>query len=309
MAVINVPAPAGSALAGQIQMQAMQGLGQALGSYLGQRRAGQYRQENLRRIQAMGPQQDIFNTMYGARGMQAPQAQAPQMVGPQAQQQQLALELGRIYGDSYGKPPWWVQGATQRQVEDYRGRVGGPLVQIGERLLSPEKRQELAEAEYEKGLTTKPLTPTEKKGVQATITEVMGERRTIPFGIRPGAAYSQEEMNRKWEETIEATGYAGRSKVQQKQIEGEFDRHIAMLNKGKGLGVLKGQYQWNRKKYKIGGITGQTKSIEPQTKGLTEFGAPTTKEQFNRTYQRLKPENKQAYINKHWRPEFGRHLK
>jgi len=97
--IINIPAPAGSALAGQIQMRAMAGLGQALGMYLGQRRAGQLRQEDIRRLQAMGPQQDIFNTMYGARGLQAPQAQMPQMVSPMGQELALQGQLGNIFAD------------------------------------------------------------------------------------------------------------------------------------------------------------------------------------------------------------------
>lgn len=100
--IINIPAPAGSALAGQIQMRAMSGLGQALGMYLGQRQQTGYTQENLRRIQAMGPQQDIFNTMYGARGLEAPQAQMPQMVGPRAQEAQLGGYLQRLFGDPFG---------------------------------------------------------------------------------------------------------------------------------------------------------------------------------------------------------------
>lgn len=179
----------------------------------------------------------------------------------------------------------------------------------GQLLLTPEQRQMGAEADFEKKIAQEPLTPTELKGVKATIGEIMGTGRGLPFGIRLGAALSQDDMSGKWEEVMESTGYSARAKIQQKQIESEFDRYITTLNKGKGIGVLKGQYQWDRKKYKTGEITRQIKSIEPQTKGLTKFGAPTTREQFNRTYQRLKPEDRQAYIDAHWRPEFGRHLK
>ena len=49
---------------------------------------------------------------------------------------------------------------------------------------------------------------------------------------------------------MEATGYSARPKVQQKQIEREFDQRVQILNKGKGVGVLANQYQWDRKKYK-----------------------------------------------------------
>ena len=275
--IINIPAPAGSALAGQIQMQSMQGLGQALGMYLGQRQAGQLRQEDIRRLQAMGPQQDIFNTMYGARGMQAPQAQMPQMESPMGQKLALQGQLGNIFGTPYGKPPWWVQGATPEQIEDYKGRVGGPLVQIGEKLLSPEQRQEVAEADYREKLTTKALTPTEMKGVQTTIKDIMGEGQTLPFGIRPGPAISQENMSAKWKETMESTGYAGRNKIQQKQIEREFDRYIAMLNKGKGAGVLKGQYKWDRRKYKAGESTSKQRVNVLNRRAITATNPKTGK--------------------------------
>jgi hypothetical protein len=64
---------------------------------LAQRRQGQDLQENLRRMQSMPQTQDIFNTVYGARGMPAPQAQMPQMVGPQAQQMQLQGLMGQMF--------------------------------------------------------------------------------------------------------------------------------------------------------------------------------------------------------------------
>lgn len=241
--IINIPAPAGSALAGQIQMQAWQGLGQALGSYLGQKKQQELWQQDRQNYQ-------VAQQSQLPQGMAGPQMGMPQMQSRMGQQAQLQSQLGNMFGDPYGKPPWWVQGATEKQVEDYRGRVGGPLVQIGQSLLSPEKRREVAEAEYEEKLTTKPLTPTEQKGVKATIVDIVGEKMAKLKGIWPGAYFSQKDMEKKWENAMEATGYVGRSKVQQKQIENEFDRYVSMLNKGKGTTTLAGQYQWDRKEYK-----------------------------------------------------------
>ena len=107
-------------------------------------------------------------------------------------------------------------------------------------------------AKIKAGLEPRPkktLTPTEQKGVQATIDSIVGGPKALPFGIRGGAAVSQEQVEQLWESTIEATGYVGRGKIQQKQIENAFDRKIATLNKGKGIGVLANQYQWDRKKW------------------------------------------------------------
>ena len=65
----------------------------------------------------------------------------------------------------------------------------------------------------------------------------------------PGAKYKQEDVEKMWEHTIEESGYYGRSEIAQRQIRAEFDRHIATLNKGKGIGVLAKQYEWDRKKW------------------------------------------------------------
>jgi len=187
----------------------------------------------------------------------------------------------------------------------------------GQALLTPPKRLAMAEADYEKKIAQEPLTPTELKGVKATIQEIMGEGRALPFGARLGAALSQDDMSSKWEEAMEAIGYAGRNKIQQKQVESEFDRYIATLNKGKGIGVLKGQYQWNRSKYGLKKAMKQPERYPmrqspilqaPKKDEIFYRGPNITKEQFKSTYRRLNPQQKQAYINSEWRPEFGRNL-
>ena len=138
--------------------------------------------------------------------------------------------------------------------------AGSPLVQItGERLLSPDKQLNIAEMDYEEKVKGKPLTSTEAKGVQTTIKEIVGSNKTLPFGIMPGEALEQSNMERLWESVMESTGYEGRGLVAQKQIENEFDRQVATLNRGKGVGVLANQYQWDRNKYES-----QIKS-EPKT--------------------------------------------
>ena len=141
---------------------------------------------------------------------------------------------------------------TKDETELLHKMYSGSLVSIetGQGLLSPKKREDIAQAEYEAKTTRKPLTVTEQKGVNSTVKEILGESKALPFGLRRGAAVTQEDMNRKWENTMEATGYTGRNEVQQKQIENEFDRQVGVLNKGKGVGVLANQYQWDRKKYK-----------------------------------------------------------
>ena len=95
MATIQLPAPAGSALAGQIQMQAMRGLGQALGGWNQSRLQGR----DIQSLQSMDQRQNIFNDMYGARGMQAPQAQVPQMQSRLGRQAMLGGQLQNMFRD------------------------------------------------------------------------------------------------------------------------------------------------------------------------------------------------------------------
>jgi len=99
--IINVPAPSGSALAGQIQMQSMQGLGQALGAYLGQRKQNQLWQQDQSALQN-------FLQSYAAEqqpGFTGPPQQFPQMQSRQGQgieQSVLQSQLGGIFGDPFG---------------------------------------------------------------------------------------------------------------------------------------------------------------------------------------------------------------
>lgn len=88
--IINIPAPAGSQLAGQIQMQAMAGLGQGLGAYLGQGRQQQFLQQDIqdwqRAQQSQLPQ-----------GMVGPQMGMPQMQSRMGQQAQQRSQLGQMF--------------------------------------------------------------------------------------------------------------------------------------------------------------------------------------------------------------------
>lgn len=124
-----------------------------------------------------------------------------------------------------------------------------PLVEFGvlpglTQLLTPEQRREQAQQ-----VLKKPLNSTEIKGVDTIVKAILGEPRPMPFGIRGGAAISQSKIETLWEQMMLETGYSGRSKIAQKQIESRFDRRIKELNRGKGLGVLANQYQWDRKKW------------------------------------------------------------
>lgn len=90
--IINIPAPAGSALAGQIQMQSMQGLGQALGQYLGQKRQQELWQQDLQNYQ-MAQQSQL------PPGQVGPQMGMPQMQSRIGQQAQMQSQLANMFAD------------------------------------------------------------------------------------------------------------------------------------------------------------------------------------------------------------------
>lgn len=102
--IINIPAPAGSALAGQIQMQSMQGLGQALGQYLGQKKQEQLWAQDLQNYQ-------VAQQAAGATGLgQMPNwpGAMPQMQSRMGQQAQMQSQLGQMFPaplDPFTLPP------------------------------------------------------------------------------------------------------------------------------------------------------------------------------------------------------------
>ncbi len=265
--IINIPAPSGSALAGQIQMRAMEGLGRGLGTYMGQRRANQDRQENLRRIQAMGPQQDIFNTMYGARGMQAPQAQVPQMVGPEGQRAQLGMELGRLYGDPL-------------ETEYKRERIEAT------KALTKQREEATKQA-----LPDRMLRQADRW--LRIVDDVMSEYWYTPEGPYKDKllrdAQSAREKAVKLIEKYGATSEAGKASIQQLE---SLDEEIKKAG---------GKVKPVQPTPKAVAPPNRLRDI------ISKYGKPKTKKGFDSTLSHItSEEGKDIYFEMYWRPEFGR---
>ena len=180
-------------------------------------------------------------------------------------------------------PGWWNQ-ATPQQQQGYMGRVGGPLVQVGSKLLSEPTRKTAAELENAEKIRAaqvsaeedeakrisrqvgEPLTVTETKGVDTIVKAVLGESKALPFGIMPGPAKSQEDLEVMWENVKDQTQYEARGSVAKKKIRSSFDIRVGILNKGKGVATLKGQYAWDRKAYNL-------KLLQPYLEGVDAEGA------------------------------------
>ena len=180
----------------------------------------------------------------GALGLQAARPVSPSQIITQKQLDRINLLESKARNGTI----------TQQEKDELQRSLSRnrPLVEFGalpgaSRFLTPSERIEQA-----KQPLTKPLTPTEIKGVDSTIESILGKPKSLLsglFGIRPGAAIPQSAMEQLWEQTMLETGYDGRSKTAKKQIEAQFDRRVRGLNIGKGPGVLANQYQWSRGKY------------------------------------------------------------
>lgn len=200
----------------------------------------------------MGPiqQQPVFPTLQSRKfgDIQAQLALQQQFAGPIPAAQQIAgkqLDRINLLESKVRNGTATKQEKTELQRSLARNK---PLVEFSglDKILTPEQRKTKATQ-----VLKKPLTTTEVKGVDTIIGAVVGESKPLPFGAKRGAAVKQADTEKMWEQVAEETGYNGRSRIAQKQIESRFDRKIATLNKGKGVGVLANQYQWSRKKWEV----------------------------------------------------------
>jgi len=285
------------------------GLRQALTGFVGSTLQGAQNQQLSQQLGQLFPQQNF-------QGITNPLAlQAGVQAGLQQQQQQGALGL------QAARPISPSQIITQKQLDrinllESKARQGTitqpekdelqrslsrnrPLVEFGalpgqSRFLSPSERVEQA-----KQPLTRPLTPTETKGVDVAINSILGKPKSLLsglFGIRPGAAIPQNVMEQLWEQAMLETGYDGRSKIAKKQIESQFDRRVRDLNKGKGVGVLANQYQWNRGKYNAKVGAGSPKGLGSIWGRLNPEEQETARGYIN---QKIEPKKIVDWFNTH----------
>ncbi len=153
--IINIPAPAGSALAGQIQMQSMQGIGQALGQYLGRKKQEKLWQQDMLNMQ-LAQQSQL------PQGMVGPQMGMPQMQSRMGRQAQMQSQLGQMF-PAPAKPFSLPPGAGQ-----YTGE--GKLV--AERAQAPMlPTQKAAQAKLDAYNKAKAMPPLKRNKHQQAVVE------------------------------------------------------------------------------------------------------------------------------------------
>ena len=141
--IINVPAPSGSALAGQIQMQSMQGLGQALGAYLGQQKQNKLWQQDQPALQ------NYFQNMMAEQqpGFTGPPQPFPQMQsrrGQGVEQMVTQAQIGSMFRDPLDRELKQARiGALKRPEKmgtvDQRLRAGEAYIDLAEATYGEER--------------------------------------------------------------------------------------------------------------------------------------------------------------------------
>ena len=169
--IINIPAPAGSALAGQIQMQSMQGLGRALGQYLGQKRQQELWQQDIRNMQVA--QQARAMGTFG-QGPEWP-GSMPTMQSRMGQQAQFGGMLEQMYGDPFG-----VQRTKAGLQEAQAGQVGLPTPLDPTTGAYRQAQTGLTQAQTGQVGKPTPQTPEERALTKARTEEAIARTKEIP---------------------------------------------------------------------------------------------------------------------------------
>lgn len=159
-------------------------------------------------------------------------------------------------------PGWWAF-ATPQQQQDYMNRVGGPLVQVGPKLLTPQQRQDLADKGYkeEMGLTSTQLSNA-RKGVKTIVREMghgtwLGDMKGFKNFKRDNliAGYKQYRIE---------NDYASKSEENKKKLDDVFDSQMNTYNKAGYGDHGKGEFDWDPNDERVQALRKET---PPNRKG------------------------------------------
>jgi len=170
----------------------------------------------------------------------------------------------------YGKPPWWTAGATPQQIEDYRNRVGGPIVNIqtGQELMTAGQRQDLADEQYRK--TTQP-TRTDRTAFANTAFGILG---TLPQRRWKAGRYnySRQSVNQGYEQYLNETGYQAANENTKKAIRDSWYGLMKQIKQTglqtRNFSVGKNEIDWDPSDAKIKQLEGR----RPAATGRPEGG-------------------------------------
>lgn len=187
-------------------------------------------------------------------------------------------------------PGWWAY-ATPQQKQDYMNRVGGPLVQVGPKLLTPKQRQDLADKDYkeEMGLTSTELSNA-RKGVKTLVRET-------PDKWAPGwSDYSRDTLLDLYKQYRVENDYESKSEENRAKLDEIFDSQMATYNRvGHPSVTGKNEFDWDPEDERV-------QALRTDTEGEGELSEPKNKTDFSNTLRRLQLEDYQkakAYYDKY----------
>lgn len=115
-------------------------------------------------------------------------------------------------------PGWWAF-ATPKQQQAYMDRVGGPLVQVGEKLLTPEQRQAKAEKDFKDAMEQKedtPLSVPQLEGYGEQMNTRLDKSKRVWYKRAGRDNYPESELFKQWQ--IFASMHKFKNDTQKEQI-------------------------------------------------------------------------------------------
>lgn len=209
---------------------------------------GQYQQQMQQALTGQQAAQQL--PPEAAQGMMTPAwpefQQFPQLQSPQAQQlaiQGLLRNLLMSPESQVGKlPGWWPQ-ATTEQRQAYMDRVGGPLVQIGQKLLEPEQREEIAMEDYRGKVE---LGPSESKTAINNMKDIIWEMSTGKRSWVPGLKnYDKGRLIEAYKQYQVQNNYNILSLKKRKSLDLIWDNQIKIWNKTGYEKIGKNEFDWD----------------------------------------------------------------
>lgn len=254
--------PLGMALGG--------GIGQGMANRMMEQRQQQEWQKLLGGIMGMYQQQGGLPSGAGFPGLggmaatgaqQMPNLQGLGQISDPRMQTAALQMLMQQQQTPFGKVPGWWQFATPEQKQAYMDRVGGPMVNIqtGQKLLTGEQRQDIAEEDYR---TKMQPSTTLLNTASAAARDILEEIPTKGVWGIGKADLTQKDLLNAYDTYRTEINYDGLSAKERRAADNIWDNLIAVKNRTGYKDIGKGELQWNPRSSEVQKLR-QAKPIVP----------------------------------------------
>lgn len=194
-------------------------------------------------------------------------------------------------------PGWWAF-ATEKQKQDYMDRVGGPVVQIGQRLLTEDQRQQIAEKDYQEKMG---LSSSDKDLARKSCKTIINQISPSRMKYIPGARnFRQEQLIDAYKQYQTENDYSSKSAENRKFLDDVWDGQIETYNKAGLKGHGKNELQWDPKDQRVA----ELRKVQTKEGRLSQPPPPMRNKVTNwRAFpENIKKQIWQAYENG-WHPD------